>query len=612
MHFMSLKLKALTVVFITMWTLLSCKPKLENTNHRSLAHNQVFTNQSSASGIKVNPEKIKIVGVDQLNSQFLQNNYRYKNVTLVYRAENQKEVLAQLKNLQGFEQVDDYVNTEKELLVLGDQEQDALHLDSEDSSTVTTMLAVALGVSIGASPLLVKSLGAPAPRKNTALGDPPALSKRGNNTTAQKTESPVVQQAKSKPKGSAESPVARNQTVKQSPGAKPKNPAESSAGQRAQAQPQTQPKPKSSADPLTSTTLTPKPPRLELDDAHTTLLSKSLLDHNFEKPFSATIGGRKLEFDKGTPLGEGTFGQVYSVRIKVDGVETAPIAVKTSTFNAKNKEFSRQSSRTEDAALRELSDTGAVPKFYGRAENDSKSILLMEHIHFPQGEKFLWQQQGQNFVKAEQRAALELVTGLQTIHGKGRYHGDIKLDNIGARQDGGMLFLDFGTSRKITDATVNKSYAGTLDYRAPETFSSSSLYKKSKPEEADVFALGMSLFSFRKGKPEHDIGQLIGLRGQDPSIKPARTKQQMDDFLAQKKLDPQKNKDTVDLYQRLNKAGIEPPDSSGLAKWAQKEIAAEGDDMAKIIARMLDPDPSKRITLPQARQEILKLQQAQP
>jgi serine/threonine protein kinase len=68
------------------------------------------------------------------------------------------------------------------------------------------------------------------------------------------------------------------------------------------------------------------------------------------------------------------------------------------------------------------------------------------------------------------RIVLEAAKGLSAIHAHGIVHRDIKPENIQARPDGGIVLLDLGICRKVTEKTITRGTGllGSPTYMSPE------------------------------------------------------------------------------------------------------------------------------------------------
>ncbi|WP_174565463.1 serine/threonine-protein kinase [Rhodococcoides yunnanense] len=151
----------------------------------------------------------------------------------------------------------------------------------------------------------------------------------------------------------------------------------------------------------------------------------------------------------------------------------------------------------------------------------------------------------------------QVADALTEAHDAGIVHRDIKPGNIliadRGRELGIVKISDFGISRAKGDVDESDSsvITGTPAYFAPE------VARGQDPTEAsDVFSLGATLYTAIEGKPPFDIDQ-----------------------------------DSIALLHRVAKGQIIPPTRSGT--------------LTDPLLHMLEPDPSRRPTMAQARDEII-------
>jgi len=166
-------------------------------------------------------------------------------------------------------------------------------------------------------------------------------------------------------------------------------------------------------------------------------------------------------------------------------------------------------------------------------------------------------QQGGRLDEAEARRLFaQLVTAVRTIHDNGFCHRDIKPENAIVCADGNLRLIDFGLAKGLESA--NTRAVGTPDYMSPELLDKVDATGKVRTERydaaaCDVWSSGVFLF--------------IILTGSYPFQDSTR---------------PNNVKATL---QNIVKGNVAP---------MRVEVS---DAVRDLIARMLEPDPRKRITL---------------
>ncbi len=152
----------------------------------------------------------------------------------------------------------------------------------------------------------------------------------------------------------------------------------------------------------------------------------------------------------------------------------------------------------------------------------------------------------------------QVADALTEAHAAGIVHRDIKPGNILIADRGRTLGIvkisDFGISRAKGDVEESDSsvITGTPAYFAPE------VARGQDPTEAsDVFSLGATLYTAIEGRPPFDIDQ-----------------------------------DSIALLHRVARGQIITPTRSG--------------DLTSALLHMLEPDPARRPTMSQARDEIIR------
>ncbi|XP_055306250.1 calcium/calmodulin-dependent protein kinase kinase 1 isoform X2 [Sitodiplosis mosellana] len=148
------------------------------------------------------------------------------------------------------------------------------------------------------------------------------------------------------------------------------------------------------------------------------------------------------------------------------------------------------------------------------------------------------------------------LLGLEYLHYQRIIHGDIKPDNLLLGECGSVKIADLGVCNEFLgeDASMNNgSTAGTPAFRAPETLNTGQYSYSGKA--ADIWALGATLYSLVYGSVPYMANNV-------PSV-----------------------------YEKIKNDRLQFP--------SDIVISAE---LRDLIVKMLEKDPSKRITLPQIKE----------
>lgn len=91
-------------------------------------------------------------------------------------------------------------------------------------------------------------------------------------------------------------------------------------------------------------------------------------------------------------------------------------------------------------------------------------------------------------------AVAQLADGVAALHRAGLRHGDVKPDNVLVRQDGRVVLVDFGLSRRVDDLRA-KVGAGTPSYMPPEQMAGEYV-----GPESDWYAVGATVYRVLTGR----------------------------------------------------------------------------------------------------------------
>jgi serine/threonine protein kinase len=225
-------------------------------------------------------------------------------------------------------------------------------------------------------------------------------------------------------------------------------------------------------------------------------------------------------------LGTGGMGDVYEAM----DLELGRIALKTIRADIAHSPAMLSRFKKEVQLARKISGPHVcrIHELFlmaGDPNGSSSALLTMEFLDgvtiadkLRQSGPFPWRE--------AQKIALEICSGLQTIHEAGIIHRDLKSRNIMLASRKGSIcavLMDFGLAREFstststtqTNLTERGAIIGTPDYMAPEQFEGREL-----SPATDVYALGIVLYELLTAKHPFAASSPIGaavLRGRRPS-----------------------------------------------------------------------------------------------
>ena len=193
-------------------------------------------------------------------------------------------------------------------------------------------------------------------------------------------------------------------------------------------------------------------------------------------------------------VGLGGVGVLYRARqLRLD----RPVALKLVEPEVARDPVVRERLRREARAVASIDHPNVVP-LYEAGEEDGTVYIATRWIEGTELGALIHDEGPLDPVRAA-RTAAQIAAALDSAHGKGLVHRDVKPSNV-ILTDGGHVYLtDFGLAKRAQTApglTKADQMLGTVDYVAPEQI------EGSEPDaRGDLYSLGCVLFEMLTGAP---------------------------------------------------------------------------------------------------------------
>ncbi|XP_020097524.1 CBL-interacting serine/threonine-protein kinase 12-like [Ananas comosus] len=248
-------------------------------------------------------------------------------------------------------------------------------------------------------------------------------------------------------------------------------------------------------------------------------------------------------YEVGKLLGQGNFAKVYYAVNKLTADE---VAIKVIDKEKIFKSGLVAHIKREIAVLRRVRHPNIVQLFEVMATK-SKIYFVMEYVRG--GELFNKVAKGRLREELARKYFQQLIAAVAFCHARGVYHRDIKPENLLLDENGDLKVSDFGLSAvadQMWQDGLFHTFCGTPAYVAPEVLAQ----KGYDAAKADVWSCGVVLFALMAGY----------LPFQDPNL--------------------------MVMYRKIYKGEFRSP------RWFSP-------DLIRLLHRILDTNPSRRITIPE-------------
>ncbi|XP_075161851.1 protein kinase, membrane associated tyrosine/threonine 1 [Haematobia irritans] len=180
-------------------------------------------------------------------------------------------------------------------------------------------------------------------------------------------------------------------------------------------------------------------------------------------------------------IGEGSFGEVFKVRSKEDGLLYA-VKMSKQLFRS---DLYRQERLEEVRRYEQFSGHKNCLRFYRAWEQEDRLFMQMELCR----ESLDSYLQRKRNISEEKiwSVLLDLLLALKSLHDRNLLHLDIKLDNVLIGDDDSCKLADFGLVIDVDRANRHQATEGDSRYVAPE------IMQGNFSKAADIFSLGIAM-----------------------------------------------------------------------------------------------------------------------
>ncbi|KAH6765039.1 mitogen-activated protein kinase kinase kinase 5 [Perilla frutescens var. hirtella] len=220
--------------------------------------------------------------------------------------------------------------------------------------------------------------------------------------------------------------------------------------------------------------------------------------HNIDRQDFSSIKG---QWQRGRPIGRGTYGNVYIATHRETGATCAVKEVEMIPDDPKSEECIKQLEQ-EIKFLRELKHQNIV-QYYGCEIVEDRFCIYLEYVHPGSINKYVQENSGAMTESIIRNFTRHILSGLAYLHSKKTIHRDIKGANLLVNASGVVKLADFGLAKHLTGCGVNLSLKGTPHWMAPEVLQAV-MRNDANPEIAygvDIWSMGCTIVEMMTGKP---------------------------------------------------------------------------------------------------------------
>ncbi|KAL8584679.1 hypothetical protein ACOMHN_002407 [Nucella lapillus] len=231
-------------------------------------------------------------------------------------------------------------------------------------------------------------------------------------------------------------------------------------------------------------------------------LQKQQLDvsQNFDTDHIIYDSTTDTTYLRGRLLGKGGFARCYELLSLSDNKIYAGKIIHKSRIS---KPHQKQKIVDEVELQRKLSHRHVV-QFHGYFEDDSNVYIILENCS-KKSLMHVMKQHRPVLTEPEVRCLMQqMARGVQYVHAQRIIHRDLKLGNLLLDETMDLKLADFGLATRVDfEGEKKMTVCGTPNYIAPEV-----LQKKGHSYEADIWAVGCTMYAMLVGRPPFETSSL--------------------------------------------------------------------------------------------------------
>ncbi|KAF7979912.1 hypothetical protein HWV62_40312 [Athelia sp. TMB] len=207
---------------------------------------------------------------------------------------------------------------------------------------------------------------------------------------------------------------------------------------------------------------------------------------------------RKVQFtkDRGSLLGEGSYGRVYKGMYTRSNGQRIAVAIKCLNHDRKGRPKIEERLRRELLTWRRVSAQDNVSDLLGVClTREDPPYLVLPFFKHNNLLKYTSQ-----YPNTRLALAKDIARGLDHLHGNGVIHGDMKPENVMISDNGVAQIVDFGVSVIPNLAGFTTVINWNARHSAPELLPVAEALPQKPTKESDIFSLGILLLQLFDGR----------------------------------------------------------------------------------------------------------------